>query len=167
MRRGGGGGGGGGAAGGGTKAVKLEKKGDELAAKDLWSNADSVVIYNTPVVKKGLIFGISDGGKLFCINEDTGKTAWSVAAPAAGGGGGGGGRGMMGGGAGYGSVVDAGSVLFALTPAGELVVFEPSDKEYKEIAKYKVGQSTYAYPVVSGKRVFVKDKDSLTLWTIE
>ena len=167
MRRGGGGGGGGGAAGGGTKAVKLEKKGDELAAKDLWSNADSVVIYNTPVVKKGLIFGISDGGKLFCINEDTGKTAWSVAAPAAGGGGGGGGRGMMGGGAGYGSVVDAGSVLFALTPAGELVVFEPSDKEYKEIAKYKVGQNTYAYPVVSGKRVFVKDKDSLTLWTIE
>jgi outer membrane protein assembly factor BamB len=166
MRRGGGGGGGG-AGTSATKAVKLEKKDNEVAAKDLWTNTDSAVMYDTPVVKNGLIFGISADGKLFCINEESGKTAWSVAIAPAGGGGGGGGRGMMGGTAGYGSVVDAGSVLFALTPAGELVVFEPSDKEYKEIAKYKVGEGTYAYPVVSGNRVFIKDKDSLTLWTIE
>jgi hypothetical protein len=26
---------------------------------------------------------------------------------------------------------------------------------------------TYAHPVLAGNRVFVKDKDSLTLWTIE
>src|SRR5262249_53542520 len=135
----------------------------------LWSNSDSVTIYNTPVVKNGLVFGISDGNKLFCLSEESGKTLWSSSLPAGGGGGGGGGgrgRGMMGGG-GYGSVVDAGSVLSALSPAGHLIVFEPSDKEYKEIAKYKVGEGTYAYPVVSGNRVFVKDKDSLTLWTIE
>jgi hypothetical protein len=73
----------------------------------------------------------------------------------------------MGGTAGYGSVVDAGSVLFALTPAGQLVVFEPSDKEFKEVTKYKVGDKTYAYPVVSGNRVFIKDADSVTLWMIE
>ncbi len=170
--RGGFGGGGGGQGDSGTKAVKLVKKDDKVEAEKRWSNSDSVVIYNTPVVKDGLVYGISTDNKLFCIKEEDGKTQWSTALPAAGGGGGGGGRGgrggMMGGGAGYGSVVDGGSVLFALTPAGQLVVFEPGDKAYKEVAKYKVaGGGTYAYPVISGNRVFIKDSDSLTLYTIE
>ncbi len=166
MRRGGGGGGG--AGGGGTKAVKLEKSGDEITAKELWSNPDTAVMFDTPVVKNGLIFGISSDNKLFCVNEQTGKTAWTTDLSGGGGGGGGGrGRGMMGGG-GYGSVVDAGSVLLALTPAGQLIAFEPNDKEFKEVAKYKVADGgTYAYPVVSGNRVFIKDKDSVTLWTID
>jgi outer membrane protein assembly factor BamB len=146
----------------GTKAVKFEKKDNDLSTKDLWSNMDNSVQFNSPILKNGLIFGLSNIDKLFCINAETGKTAWSAAL----GGGGGGGGGRMR--AGYGSIVDAGSVLFALTPAGNLVVFEPSEKEFKEIAKYKVASSdAYAYPVVSGNRVFIKDKDALTLWTVE
>jgi hypothetical protein len=58
--------------------------------------------------------------------------------------------------------------MMALTPTGTLRVFEPSDKEYKELASYKVADdATYAYPVVSGNRIFIKDKDAVTLWTIE
>ena len=69
---------------------------------------------------------------------------------------------------GYGSVVDAGSVLFALTPGGKLAVFEPSDKEFKQVALYTVAkEGTYAYPVVAGNRIFVKDKDSVKLFMIE
>jgi len=49
-----------------------------------------------------------------------------------------------------------------------LIVFEPSDKEFKQLASYKVAESqTHAYPVIAGNRVFVKDQDSVTLWTIE
>jgi hypothetical protein len=59
-------------------------------------------------------------------------------------------------------------VLLALTPAAQLVVFEPNATELKQVASYKVAEEgTFAYPVVSGNRVFIKDKDSLTLWTIE
>jgi hypothetical protein len=76
-------------------------------------------------------------------------------------------RGGGGGGRGYGSVVDAGSVLLALTPTSELVVFQPGDK-YAEVAKVKVAATpTYAYPVASGNRLFVKDQDSVSLVTIE
>ena len=72
------------------------------------------------------------------------------------------------GGNGYGSIVDAGQVLVALTPTSELIVFEPSDKEFKQLASYKVAESqTYAYPVASGNRIFVKDQDAVTLWTVE
>jgi outer membrane protein assembly factor BamB len=83
-------------------------------------------------------------------------------------GGQGGRRGGMGGGSGYGSIVDAGSVLMALTPSGQLIIFEPSDKEFKQIAAYKVAAGqTHAYPIASGNRIFIKDRDSLTLWTVD
>jgi outer membrane protein assembly factor BamB len=78
-------------------------------------------------------------------------------------------RGMRGGGGrgGYGSIVDAGTVLISLTPAGELRVFSPNGEEYTELARYKVAESgTYAYPVVAGNRIFVKDDNSLTMYTI-
>ena len=69
---------------------------------------------------------------------------------------------------GEGTIVDAGSVLFALTPSAQLIVFEASDKEFKQLASYKVAAGqTHAYPVASGNRIFIKDKDSLTLWIVE
>jgi outer membrane protein assembly factor BamB len=80
----------------------------------------------------------------------------------------GGRRGGRGGGGGYGSVVDAGSALLVLTPAMELVVYEPSTTEFKELARYKVAETpTYAYPVLSGRRIYVKDQDNLVLWSVE
>jgi outer membrane protein assembly factor BamB len=178
----------------GTKAFKFEKKGDGLEAKEVWSNTNTSVIYNSPIVKDNFVYGLSERNELFAINAETGKTTWTAPAPAGGGGGmrpgggppgggrpggappggappgggrpGGGMRGGMGQG-GYGNIVDAGSVLFAITPAAQLLVFEPNGEKYKQVASYKVGSETYAYPVISGNRVFIKDKDSLTLYTIE
>jgi outer membrane protein assembly factor BamB len=190
--------------------MKLEKEGDKFVAKELWSNTDKGVQFNTPVLKNGMLYGLTQGNELFCINAKDGKTAWSAPFPgsntgelAAGerprgerpagerregerpggerppgdrppgdrppGGPPGGGRGMGRGGAGgYGSIVDAGSVLLALTPAGQLIVFAPSDKEFKQLASYKVSETqTHAYPVASGNRIFIKDKDSVVLWTID
>ena len=137
-----------------TKAVTVEKKGDELSAKDLWNNSDQGLQFNSPVLKSGFVYGITRDDKLFCINAKSGKTEWTEKIK-------GGGR------PGYGSVVDAGSVLFSLTPAGELIVFQPTDKEFKQIAKYNVGADTYAYPIIAGNRIIVKDKDSVKLFVIE
>src|SRR5262249_39364630 len=39
----------------GVTAVKLEKKGDSVTATDLWKNADNSVMFNTPVLKNGLL----------------------------------------------------------------------------------------------------------------
>ena len=136
----------------GTKAVKIEKTADGFAAKELWSNPDNAVQFNSPVLKGGQIYGLSQKGTVFCLDAKDGKTLWTAEL----------------GGGGFGSIVDAGSVLLALTPKDGLTVFEPSDKEYKKLAGYKVADTdTYAYPVVAGKGVFVKEKDSLTLWNIE
>jgi outer membrane protein assembly factor BamB len=138
-------------AGRGTKAVKIEKTADEFAAKELWSNPDNGVQFNTPVLKGGKIYGVAQSGTLFCLDAQGGKTLWTTEL----------------GGRGFGSVVDAGSVLLALTPQGDLVVFEPSDKEYKKLASYKVGSDTYAYPIAAGKGVYAKGKEVVTLWAVE
>ena len=59
-------------------------------------------------------------------------------------------------------------LLLALTPASELVVFPPSDKAFTETARIKVASGqTHAYPIVSGNRLIIKDKDSVTLSTFE
>jgi hypothetical protein len=201
-------------AGRGIKALKLEKDGDKFTAREVWSNPDTSVQFNTPVLKDGMLYGLTQNNQLFCINAKDGKTSWTTAFPGSGstnttpraslerllsnpvafgalaqadtpapnppdrprrpdgpgGPGGPGGRrgGGMGGGQGYGSLVDAGSVLLALTPSAQLIVFEPSDKELKQVASYKVASGqTHAYPVASGNRIIIKDKDSLTLWTVE
>jgi outer membrane protein assembly factor BamB len=153
-------------------AIQISKEGEKLVEKELWKNDASRVEYATPVLKNGNLFGLTRDSQLYCVKPD-GKTAWSAPVPqpspsqgAAPGIGQGGRRG--GGQGGYGTIVDAGKVLIGLTPTAQLVVYEPSDTEFKQLATYKVAESpTYAFPIVTDKRIFVKDKDSLTLWTLE
>ena len=153
----------------GITADKLVRKAEKLTAEKLWNNPDNSVLYNTPVLKNGLLFGLSTLDSLFCVNVSTGKTAWNApqgqGRPRALGGRIRRGRG---GGGGYGSIVDAGDVLLAISPAAELIAFQPSEQAYAEVARYKVADGfTYSYPVVAGNRIFIKDKNSVMLWTFD
>jgi outer membrane protein assembly factor BamB len=144
----------------GTVAVKIEKKDDAFAAKELWTKKESAGKYNTPLLKDGLIFGLSPSGgsatKIFCMKAETGDVLWTDKTE----------HGECG------AILDAGSVLLALTSDSKLVVFKPDNKEFKEVATYKVAdkgakEGTWAGPIIAGNRVFVKDVDSVILWTIE
>jgi len=141
-------------AGRGAKAVRIEKQGDTFVAKELWSNPELAPQFNTPVLKDGLLFGLSNRGNLYCINARTGQTAWTDETSR--------GRG------GFAAILDVGSCLMALPSSSELIMYKPGDSGYSELAKIKVAEApTYAHPVISGNRVFVKDQESVTLWTIE
>ena len=131
--------------------MTVEKSGDALTTKELW-NAKTGAQYNTPIVKDGRVYGTFEPGPTVLPQRRERQNRVDEQGEGSGG---------------YGSIVDAGSVLFALTPAAELIVFEPNEKEFKKIASYPVGKDTYAYPVIAGKRIFIKDSDSVTLWSIE
>ena len=138
----------------GTRAVKIEKQGDGFAAKELWSNAEVAPQFNSPVLKDGLLFGFSDRNTLFCIDARTGKTAWTDATP----------HGRQG----FAALLDAGPVLLALPSTSELIVFKPDDKGCAPLARIKVAETpTYAHPVVAGNRIFMKDQESLAMWSLE
>jgi hypothetical protein len=48
-----------------------------------------------------------------------------------------------------------------------LIFFKPDNLKYQEVAKYKVADTeVYAHPVIAGKLIFVKDKESLTCWEL-
>jgi len=162
-------------AGGKSIALKIEKDGDKFKATELWKGTCSYQ-YNTPVLREGLLYGLSSDKKFYCMDAKTGKVLWTDTTP----------RGEAGG------VLDAGSVILALTgPASaggkgggkkggfgfrsetakgdmELVAFAPSNTGYKELAKYTLSPGTgLAYPIVAGNRVYVKGNTDLTLWTTD
>ena len=137
-------------------ALKVEKAGDEFKTKELWKTDQSPHMYNSPILKEGRIYGLSGSGRgasnLYCLDAKNGDVLWVDKTA----------RGQCG------SVLDAGTVLLALSSDSNLLAFKPNDKAYEELAKIKVSDNeTWAVPIVTGKRVFVKDKDSLILWTFE
>jgi outer membrane protein assembly factor BamB len=142
------------AKGRGTKAIKIGKQGNTFITKELWNNPDLGTQYNTPILKDGLLFGLSDGGNLFCINAESGQTAWTDETRLDRGG--------------FTSIVDAGSCLMALPSSSELIVYKPTKNQYQELAKIKVADTPiYAHPVVAGNRIFIKDQDSVALLMIQ
>ncbi len=136
----------------GTRAVKVEKAGDKLALKELWTNPQLGTGFDTPVLKDGMLFGVTEKGNLFCIDAKTGKTAWTDPNALKN----------------FAAIVDGGSVMAVLPSNADLIIFKPTDKAFEQLAKIKVADTdTYATPVLAGTRVFVKDKESLTLFTVE
>ncbi len=152
----GGGGGGGGAGASGTVAYQIEKKDDGFTAKELWKKPLAADIYNTPLLKDGLLYGLTSQrgqgpSNLFCMDAKSGETVWTDSKQSGE----------------CGAVLDAGSVLLALSSDGNLLVLKPG-KEQTEVARYRVAESApWTVPILAGNRIFVKDRDSLTLWTIE
>lgn len=124
-----------------------------------WRSSEVSMFMSTPVLKGERLYGFSEKstGQFFCLDAKNGETLWT-------------GDGRQGTNA---AVLDGGNVILALlTPApkeskpSHLVVFEASDKDYAEKARYKVSDGpTFAHPVVSGKAIFIKDKTKLTRWT--
>lgn len=167
----------------GITAFQFSREGDGLAASEKWRNdeVETTLMYNTPVLQDGKLYGLSNRNDLFCVNAENGSQAWTnplsgaaepesrpPSAPPEGRGGrrrggrGGGGRG------GYGSIVTAGTALMGLSPASELVVFQADGSAFSEIARYKVSESpTYAYPVPVGDRILVKDQQAITMWSLK
>jgi outer membrane protein assembly factor BamB len=136
----------------GSKAFQVDKQGEAFLAKELWSNAQVGTQFNTPVLQNGFLYGLSNRGNFFCMDPKTGKVMWTDTT-----------RHQN-----FCAIVDAGSVLIALPPEGELTIIKPSAQKFEEVAKFKVSSSpTYAHPVVAGNRIYIKDKDSLTLLLLE
>jgi outer membrane protein assembly factor BamB len=136
----------------GSKAIKVEIKGDQFTTTELWANAEVGAKWNTPVLKDGFLYGFSDQKRIYCLNYSSGQTAWidnTVNSD-------------------FSTIVDCGSVIIGLASTGNLIVMKPDGKQYSEIAKYKVsGTPVYAYPIISGNNIYVKDAETVTMYKIK
>jgi outer membrane protein assembly factor BamB len=137
--------------GNGMKAVNIEKSGNEYVPKDLWSTAEVGAKWNTPVLKDGFLYGFTDQKRIYCLNASTGQTAWIDNVVNSD----------------FATIVDCGSLIIGLPSTGNLIVLKPESKAYTEVAKYKVSETpVYAFPVIAGNLIYIKDAESLRMYKI-
>ena len=136
----------------GTSAVKIQKQGDQFVTNELWTNGDLGTAFNTPVLKEGFLYGQTGQGKLFCINAENGQTAWIDDVLHKN----------------FGAILDAGTAMVALPSTSNLIIYKPDKSEYIELANIKVADTpVYAHPVLVGNRIYVKDNETLVMWTTD
>ncbi len=136
----------------GTRAVNVENPDQTGTPRQIWHNAQVGTVYNTPILHEDLLFGISDRGRFFCLEALTGKTVWVRTNRVSN----------------FGTVLKAGGVLVGLPEHSDLVFFKPSRQGYEELAHYRVSDTPlYSFPLLSGNKIFIRDRDSITLWTMD
>ena len=138
----------------GVMAMKLGQSGGKWNTEKVWENTDASFYMSTPVLKGDLLLGLShkNKGRFVALDAQTGKTLWATA-------------GREGDNA---AVLTSGDKLFLLTDDAELIVAKANSSGLEQLRRYSVAKSpTWAHPVLAGKRILVKDAESLTLWSLD
>ena len=136
-----------------TIALRLVRSGDQWKTEDVWENAGISLYMANSVLVGDRLFGLShrNSGQYFTLDVKSGKTVW-VGQPRQ---------------AENAAIVRAGSVVFSLEDDAELMVGRVGANSFQELKRYTVANAaTWAQPVISGRRIFVKDVSTLALWTI-
>jgi outer membrane protein assembly factor BamB len=134
-------------------AFTVVKRNTGWVTEEVWQNPDVSLYMSNAVLAGDAIYGMSqrNSGQFFCIDAKTGKTLWTSpprqATNAA--------------------IVRAGDLLFLLKDDAELIVAKASPSGFEPVKRYTVADSaTWAQPTIAGNRIFIKDIQSLALWTI-
>jgi outer membrane protein assembly factor BamB len=139
----------------GIAALRVSRRDGKWVAEEAWRNDDVYYHLSNAVIVGDALFGLSpqQSGSLFYVNAKSGATLWRggprTAANAA--------------------IARAGTILFILKADGELVVADGAQTgALTPIKTYKVAETpTWGQPAIAGQRIFVKDQNSVALWTIE
>ncbi|MGH9346609.1 MAG: PQQ-binding-like beta-propeller repeat protein [Vicinamibacterales bacterium] len=134
-------------------AVRPVTSGGRWGLEKVWENTENGMYMSSPVIVGSRLFGLShrNRGRFFALDLGTGRTLWAT-------------RGRE---AENAAIVSAGTLLFLLKDDAELVIARPNAASFDVVRRYTVAESpTWAHPVVDGNRIFVKDAERLTLWTV-
>jgi outer membrane protein assembly factor BamB len=134
-------------------AYTIAKRGDKWTADLAWENPQLQMSFSNPVLVKDALFSLSplNSGQFFWADARTGATLWRSDPRQAG----------------NAAIVKAADFLFVLTDDGRLSIARSTPGGFVPMKTYTVADSaTWAPPVISGNRVFVKDVSTLALWTL-
>ena len=138
----------------GVKALRPHQRDGEWIVDLVWETPDVAMELSNPVLVDDVLFGLShrSSGQYFVLDSGTGDVEW-LGEPRA---------------AENTAVVKAGDVLFLLNDDAELVVGRIGRGGLERLRSYTVSNSaTWAQPAISGNRLFIKDVDTIALWTVD
>ena len=136
-----------------TMAIRLVRKGDQWTTENAWENSAVSLYMSNAVLAGDRLFGLShrNRGQYFLLDVKSGKTVWTGMPRQAE----------------NASIIRAGSLVFSLEDDAELMIGRIGAGGVQEVKRYTVASgATWAQPVISGNRIFVKDVSSLALWTM-
>ena len=120
----------------------------------VWETSAIEMYISHPIVVGDTLFGFSrrGSGQLFALDARDGRTLWlgepRFATNVA--------------------FAKAGDVLFILKDDASLIIAKANSSRFEPLKTYEVADNaTWAQPVISGRRLFVKDVTTLTLWTFD
>ena len=138
----------------GSVALKLNKENGRPSVKEVWREPKLTCYFSTPVAAgDGLLFMITGAAtlrnpsiNLHCVEAATGKIKWTKEKI----------------GKYHAALVRTGDgKLLMLDDGGRLTLFEPSAKEYTQLAQSKVCGETWAHPALSNGRLYIRDNKEL------
>jgi outer membrane protein assembly factor BamB len=138
----------------GFTAFRVIRDGNAFSTEDVWHTDEVSSHMTNPVVVDGVLYGLShlNSGQYFALNLDDGEVVWTSPGRQAE----------------NAAIARAGDTVFVLEDDAEMLVLEAGSPEFEPLRRYEVAMSeTWAQPAISGNRIFVKDVENLTLWTLE
>lgn len=138
----------------GVMAISPRLRNGSWVVEKAWETSTIEMYISHPVLIGDTLFGFSrrGSGQLFALDARDGRVLWlgepRFATNVA--------------------FAKAGDLLFVLKDDAQFVIARAKAAGFEPLKTYDVADSaTWAQPVVSGRRLFVKDVSTLTLWTFD
>ncbi len=138
----------------GCKAFKVGLAGDQMRAQEAYSGTQFQIHHGGMVLVGEHVYGLHDQGTLRCIELATGKQTWADRS------------------VGKGSIAYADGHLYCRGESGGVALVEANPAEFKSKGTFTPaekgsGSKSWAHPVVSGGKLFLREQDVLMAYSIK
>lgn len=137
----------------GVRCLEPQLKNGKWTVRERWHQKKVSLNMSTAVMNGDLLFGLSHyrRGRFFCLDPKTGNVRWEGPGRT--------GRNVM--------FLSIPGHIVALIDNGEVQIIKASGERFEKVASYRVAKKlTWAPPVLLEKGILVKDKHTLTLWSL-
>ncbi len=134
----------------GGGAFRLQASADGVTGEEAWFGSNLQNHHGGVVLYEGHLYGFF-GPALACVELETGEIQWRARS------------------VGKGSLTIADGKLFLLGERYEAGLAEATPEEYRELGRFEIadlGQPSWAYPVVSGGRLYIRNQHELTVYDV-
>jgi outer membrane protein assembly factor BamB len=135
----------------GAALLELEAEGERVSAREVYFSRDMQNHHGGVVLVDGFIYGFS-GSVLTCVNFETGKRVWRDRS------------------VGKGSLTYAEGHLYLLGEDNVVGMAEATPAGYVEKGRFSIedqGRPSWAHPVVSNGRLYIRNQGTLTAYLIK
>jgi outer membrane protein assembly factor BamB len=136
----------------GAALLGLSAQGGEVKAQELYFTKEMKNHHGGVVLLNGYLYGFSGSSGLTCIEFATGKRMWVNRS------------------VGKGSLAYADGMLYLLSEKQVVGLAEANPNAYVEKGRFSIpdqGKDSWAYPVVAGGKLYIRDQETLTAYDVK